>query len=106
MFGVSRSTLRQAFQAMAERRIIESQQGDGTYLPTNLDASFPGDAILDFFGEQNSFLESILELRQLMEPQIAARAARRITPEGIDQLKILVCDQRLALLAGQEGGCL
>lgn len=102
MFGVSRSMLRQAFQAMAERRIIESRHGDGTYLLTNFDASFPEDAILDAMGEQSGFLESILEFRQLMEPQIAALAARRITPEGIDQLKILVCDQQLALLAGQD----
>ncbi len=103
VFGVSRSILRQAFQAMAERGIIESRQGDGTYLLTTLDASVPGDAILDAMGEQNGFLASILEFRQLMEPQIAALAARRITPEGIDQLKILVCDQQRALLAGQEG---
>ena len=102
VFGVSRSILRQAFQAMAERGIIESRQGDGTYLLTTLDASVPGDAILDAMGEQNGFLASILEFRQLMEPQIAALAARRITPEGVDQLKILVCDQQRALLAGQE----
>lgn len=103
VFGVSRSILRQAFQAMAERGIIESRQGDGTYLLTTVDASVPEDAILDAMGEQSGFLASILEFRQLMEPQIAALAARRITPEGIDQLKILVCDQQRALLAGQEG---
>jgi GntR family transcriptional regulator, transcriptional repressor for pyruvate dehydrogenase complex len=103
MFGISRSTLRQAFQAMAERRIIESRHGDGTYLLANIDASFPEDVILDAIVEQNGFLESILEFRQLIEPQIAALAARRITPDGIDQLKILVCDQQRALLAGKNG---
>ena len=102
MFGVSRASLRQAFQAMAERGVIESRQGDGTYLLTNLDVAFPADAILDAIGEQSGLLESILEFRQLMEPQIAALAARRIPPEGIDRLKILVCDQQRALLTGQE----
>lgn len=103
IFGVSRSLLRQAFQAMAERRIIESRHGDGTYLLTSFDTSFPEDAILDAIGEQSGFLKNILEFRQLIEPQIATLAARRITPEGIDQLKILVCDQQLALLAGEVG---
>jgi Transcriptional regulators len=30
--GVSRGSLRQAFHILAERGIIESRQGDGTYL--------------------------------------------------------------------------
>jgi GntR family transcriptional repressor for pyruvate dehydrogenase complex len=36
-----------------------------------------------------------------MEPQIAALAAHRVTPELIDRLKILVCDQQCALIAGR-----
>lgn len=103
MFGVSRSTLRQAFQAMAERRMIESRQGDGTYLLADFDAALPGDVVLDAICEQSGFLENILEFRQLIEPQIAALAARRITPAGIDRLKILVCDQQRAQLAGKDG---
>ena len=39
---------------------------------------------------------------RIMEPQIAALAAQRIKPESIDRLKILVCDQQRALLAGRE----
>ena len=102
LLGVSRSHLRQAFQALAERKIIEKRQGDGTYLLVPLDASFAVDAIWDAISEQEGVLADILEFRQLMEPQIAVLAARRISPEGIDRLKILVCDQQRALLSGQE----
>jgi GntR family transcriptional regulator, transcriptional repressor for pyruvate dehydrogenase complex len=101
-FGVSRNSLRQAFQALAERQIIESRQGDGTYLLATIDAAFPGDAIVDAINAQSGFLHDIIEFRRMIEPQIAALAAQRIAPESVDRLKILVCDQQRALMAGRE----
>jgi GntR family transcriptional repressor for pyruvate dehydrogenase complex len=101
VFGVSRNSLRQAFQALAERNILESRQGDGTYLLTTIDAAFPGDAIVDTISEHSGFLHDIIEFRHLMEPQIAALAAVRSTPEARDRLKVLVCDQQRALMAGR-----
>jgi GntR family transcriptional regulator, transcriptional repressor for pyruvate dehydrogenase complex len=101
-FGVSRNSLRQAFQALAERRIIESRQGDGTYLLATIDAAFSSDVIVDAISEQSGFLHDILEFRRIIEPQIAAWAAQRITPESLDRLKILVCDQQRALMTSRE----
>ena len=100
-FGVSRGSLRQALQALAERRILESRQGDGTYLLTTIDTACTGDAIVDAIREHSGFLHDIIEFRRIMEPQIAALAAQRVTPEAIDRLKILVCDQQCALIAGR-----
>ena len=99
--GVSRNSLRQAFQALAERKIIESRQGDGTYLLASLATFSPGDAIFDAINAQSGFLRDILEFRHLMEPQIAALAASRIEPAALDRLKVLVCDQQRALMAGR-----
>jgi len=101
-FGVSRGSLRQAFQALADRQIIESRHGDGTYLLRPLDTALPGEAIVTAIGEQRGFLRDVLEFRQMLEPQIAALAAQRIGPEDLDRLKVLVCDQQRALLAGRE----
>jgi GntR family transcriptional repressor for pyruvate dehydrogenase complex len=101
-FGVSRNSLRQAFQALVERRILESRQGDGTYLLATIDATFSGDAIMDALNAQRGFLHDIIEFRGMIEPQIAALAAQRIKPKSIDRLKILVCDQQRALMAGRE----
>jgi GntR family transcriptional repressor for pyruvate dehydrogenase complex len=100
--GVSRNSLRQAFQALAERKIIESRQGDGTYLLASTEAFSQSDAIFDTFNAQSCFIRDILEFRHLMEPQIAALAASRIEPAALDRLKILVCDQQRALMAGRE----
>jgi GntR family transcriptional repressor for pyruvate dehydrogenase complex len=100
--GVSRNSLRQAFQALAERKIIESRQGDGTYLLASTEAFSQSDAIFDTINAQSGFIRDILEFRHLMEPQIAALAASRIEPAALDRLKILVCDQQRALMAGRE----
>lgn len=101
-FGVSRSSLRQAFQALAERHILESRQGHGTYLLADIDTALAGDAILEAISEQHSMLHDVLEFRRIMEPEIASLAAQRATPAALNQLKILVCDQQRALLAGEE----
>lgn len=99
--SVSRTCLRQALQALAERGVIESRQGDGTYLMTTLETPFAADAIVDVISEQSDVVRDVLEFRRMMEPEIAALAARRISPEELDRLKVVLCDQQRALLAGR-----
>ncbi len=101
IFKVSRNCIRQAIQTLSERKVLESRQGDGTYVCA-LDES----ALLDSFGlaiqAQKELIREILEFRLLLEPQIASLAARHITPEELDRLKIIVCDQERKILAGSE----
>ena len=104
--AVSRTSVRQALQALAERGVVKSRQGDGTFVADELTGSFPGDAILDVLNRERGVLGDILEFRLLLEPQIAALAARRIDAAGIDRLKVVVCDQQRALLAGREDAAL
>jgi GntR family transcriptional repressor for pyruvate dehydrogenase complex len=100
--GVSRGQLRRAFQALAERKMIESRQGDGTYLLSDLDSAPTVDAILEAIHSQHDVLHEIIEFRRMIEPQIAALAAQRIHRATLDRLKIVICDQQRALMAGQE----
>nr|WP_321468033.1 FadR/GntR family transcriptional regulator [uncultured Desulfobulbus sp.] len=101
-FGVSRSSLRQAFQALAERGVIESRQGDGTYLLTTMESGPSVDTILEAIREQGDVLHEIIEFRHMIEPQIAALAAKRIDSATLDRLKIIACDQQRALMSGRE----
>lgn len=101
-FGVSRSHLRQAFQALAERGVIESRQGDGTYLLTNMESGPAVDTLLEAIIAQSDVLHEIIEFRRMIEPQIASLAARRIDPSTLDRLKVIACDQQLRLLGGGD----
>jgi GntR family transcriptional repressor for pyruvate dehydrogenase complex len=104
--GVSRGQLRRAFQALAERGMIESRQGDGTYLLSDLDSAPTVDAILEAIHSQHDVLHEIIEFRRMIEPQIAALAAQRIPRATLDRLKVVICDQQRALMAGQEADSL
>ena len=100
-FGVSRNCIRQAIQTLTEKQILEVRRGDGTYVRT------PGDTVLiDSFAlvlrAKGDLIREILEFRMLMEPQIASLAARNITREELDRLKIIICDQERRILAGKE----
>ena len=100
-FKVSRNCIRQAVQALAERKLLESRQGDGTYVCA-ADESVLIDSLALAIQKQGELLGDILEFRLLMEPQIAFLAARNITPEELDRLKVIVCDQQRRALAGME----
>ncbi len=100
-FGVSRNCIRQAIQTLTERRILQVRRGDGTYVRTPDET-----ALIDSFAlvlrAKGELIREILEFRMLMEPLIASLAARNITREELDRLKIIVCDQERRILAEKE----
>jgi GntR family transcriptional regulator, transcriptional repressor for pyruvate dehydrogenase complex len=102
-FKVSRNCIRQAIQALAQRGLLESRRGDGTYLCAP-DPSVLIDSLASVIEAQREFLKEILEFRLLLEPQIAALAARNISREELDRLKVIVCDQERKSLAGIDDG--
>lgn len=104
-FGVSRNCIRQAVQALAEKQILESRQGDGTYVRAP-DPSLLTDCFALAIQAQTDILGEIIEFRQMLEPQIAWLAAKNISNEELDRLKIIVCDQQRKVLAGEEDAAL
>jgi GntR family transcriptional regulator, transcriptional repressor for pyruvate dehydrogenase complex len=102
-FKVSRNSVRQAIQALSEKGILESRQGDGTYVSAADDGKLEG-ALAAAIQARKESLREIMEFRLLIEPQIAALAARRITRAHLDRLKIIVCDQERKNLSGEGGG--
>ncbi len=104
-FGVSRTCIRQAIQSLAQQHLLETRQGDGTYVcapdPEALARSLAQAVVVN-----QQMLREIMEFRLLLEPQIAAMAAENITPAQLDRLKILVCDQDRKILADEDDALL
>jgi GntR family transcriptional repressor for pyruvate dehydrogenase complex len=103
IFKVSRNCIRQAIQALAEKNIVESRRGDGTYLRAP-DPSLIADSFAQAIQTQKEILKDIIEFRLLFEPQIAYLAAKNITRQELDRLKIIVCDQERKILKGEQDG--
>jgi GntR family transcriptional repressor for pyruvate dehydrogenase complex len=85
MFGVSRSSLRQALKVLETMGVISQRVGNGTYLntaaPSILSESLEFLILLDGI----SFHE-LMEARLIVEPELTARAAARATPEDLTEL--------------------
>ena len=93
-FGVSRNSVREAIHALAERGLLESRHGDGTYVRVP-DMEPLRSAILEAVDSEGHMFDEVME---------AELAALRRTPEQLDRLKIIACDQqRRILIDGDDG---
>jgi len=86
---VSRPSLREALRALAMMNVIETRQGDGTYV-TSLE---PGLLVehLDFvLSLDRSAIHHLFEVRRIVEVGIAELAAQRATEDQITELDALL----------------
>ena len=92
-FGVSRNSV----------RLLESRHGDGTYVRVP-DMEPLRSAILEAVDSEGHLFDEVMEYRRILEPAVAELAALRRTPEQLDRLKIIACDQqRRILIDGDDG---
>jgi GntR family transcriptional regulator, transcriptional repressor for pyruvate dehydrogenase complex len=99
-FDVSRGTLRAAIQELVRLGLLEVRQGDGTYLrsPDNETLTQPFQALL----ASEPFLASeLLQLRMLLEPEIASLAAKKCTPKDAAILRGLLEEQHKRTSKGE-----
>lgn len=91
-FEVSRNTIREAIKALAEKAVVVSRRGSGTYV-----AEGALNCMIDGLTRRTHRLKEIFELRKILEPQIARLAAQRITPVTIAALEEVVQQQHETL---------
>lgn len=90
-FKVARSSLRPALKVLEIMGVIKQKVGDGSYL--NRDASSVLAVPMEFlFLLDDTSVHELTELRFLMEPALAAKAAERANLEDIALLRQSVAD--------------
>ena len=90
-FKVARSSLRQALKVLEIMGVITQKVGDGSYL--NRDASSVLAVPMEFlFLLDDTSVQELTELRLLMEPALAAKAAERANSEDIALLRKSITD--------------
>ena len=102
LLGVSRGSLREGVRALVVLGVLETRQGDGTYV-TDLG---PGQLFepLGFLADLQSPENSVhlLGVRRVLEPEAAAHAALRMTDADLESATRIL-DRGDALLADEPG---
>jgi GntR family transcriptional repressor for pyruvate dehydrogenase complex len=86
-FGVSRTAVREAVKALREKGLVEAYPGKGTFITNG--SSNPMRQSLDRMmrSAQVDATSSLVEVREILEPEIAALAAVRATDENLNSLR-------------------
>ena len=99
---VSRSSLREAMRALELQGLVVSRPGAGTFVSTeSLDTLIA--TIASSLTQARDTLSDIFEVRHLLEPQLAALAAERATPEDVRRMAEALEGQERQVAGGETG---
>ncbi len=93
MFGVARSTIREAVSALAMLGYLEVAQGRGTFLRKDLKLANPSDfALSDIQAVAN--IMDLVEVREMLESNVVRLAAERADAEDIHLIRKTVMQMK------------
>jgi GntR family transcriptional repressor for pyruvate dehydrogenase complex len=100
--GVSRGSLREGVRALCIMGVLETRQGDGTYV-TSLDSRLllaPMSFMVDLQSAEHR--HDLHSVRRVLETEAAARAALSITPEQLAAAHEVLRNVEPLVLAGED----
>lgn len=100
-FGVSRSTIREAVKGLASKGVLEVRRGSGTFVVNTIPVEDDPLGLRKLEDEYKLALE-LLEVRLMIEPDIAALAAEYASPEECRVLKEYCDEVEELCLAGKN----
>jgi len=99
-FGVSRSSIRDAIRTLEAIGLLEPRQGIGTVV-----CELPSDAIVtpvtSVLLQKRKMIGDLLDVRTIIEPALARRAAMHATGEQIAELETILSRQAEKVHAGE-----
>ena len=101
-FKVSRSSLREALRALESQGLLESRQGNGTFVARQPIENIVNPLAAVILAEKDGQME-LFEMRRLVEPNIAFLAAERATSEEIAELEEILGVQAERVARGETG---
>lgn len=87
-FGVSRTTVRCALKVLAEHKIIETIRGKGSVVIAD-DFPYLNTGLRAKINTYQTDFEYAIQVRQMLEPQIAFEVARKATNQDVRDLKMI-----------------
>jgi GntR family transcriptional repressor for pyruvate dehydrogenase complex len=97
---VSRSSLRDAIRSLELAGLLQARQGEGTVV-----ADVSADAVVaplaSVLVRKRELIAELIDVRKMLEPALAARAAKNATAEDIAQMEDILRRQRQKATAGE-----
>jgi DNA-binding GntR family transcriptional regulator len=90
IFGVSRTIVRSALQALAHSQLVSIEKNRGAFIAS----PSPKEA------------HEVFEARGLIEPRVAAMAAKRMTDQMLETLRLHIEEEHEAMASGDKGRAL
>ncbi len=91
--NVSRTSIREAIRVLETMGVIDSKQGEGNFICSNIDKSLI-EPLSMIFKLNDGTWKDILELREVFELQIVKLAALRATEKDCMELKSIIDEMR------------
>jgi GntR family transcriptional regulator, transcriptional repressor for pyruvate dehydrogenase complex len=86
-FGVSRTAVREAIKALGEKGLVESYSGRGTFITNGTSQAVRQSLNLIMRIGQGEGSPHLAEVRDILEPEIAALAAQRVEEQHLASLR-------------------
>jgi GntR family transcriptional repressor for pyruvate dehydrogenase complex len=99
LFGASRNSVRDAIRVLEQMGLVESRQGDGTYV-RRVSADALAEPLSLMLLQCRTRLRELWELRRVLELALVELAAARITDEEVDALEAMLAVQGQRVEAG------
>lgn len=101
MFGVGRSTIREAVKMLISKGILEIRRGSGTYVINDISTNYDPLGFQEI-ADKKTLAMDLADVRMMLEPEIASRAAVAATKEDIDEIKRLCARVEEKILRGEN----
>ena len=99
-FGVSRTSVRDAIRVLEMQGMVEPRQGDGT-LVRDLSPDSLVSPLASVLGRNGRLLTELLDVRKILEPPLAARAAAAASDADIGNLSAILDRQAEKVRRGE-----
>jgi GntR family transcriptional regulator, transcriptional repressor for pyruvate dehydrogenase complex len=96
---VSRATVREAIRTLESMKLVQSRQGNGTYVLASSEEALVMPLAIALFHEQDS-IHDMFFVRKIIEPHVAQLAAENATSVEIFELEDLIEAQKEFLVGG------
>jgi GntR family transcriptional repressor for pyruvate dehydrogenase complex len=91
-FKVSRTTVREAIRTLESMKLLQSRQGNGTYVLASSEEALIQPLAAALFNKKDD-IRDIFYIRKIIEPHVAELAAENVTPQEIEEMERILRKQ-------------